>query len=393
MNEYALELGVPARGGYAEVSATNRLVNQCRQRICTLIGGVRPEGVIFTLNTTDAMNLAIYGTVRHALQTRPRGQKIHLITTDLDHNSALRPFNALVAEHDGRITQTRLRIDPATGMVNPSDLAQAIVPETLLFATVHASNVTGVIASVAELGGICRQRGVLFLLDAAQSLGHIPLNVESAQVDLLAMAGHKGLLGPTGTGALYIAPGIEQLMSTVREGGTGMRSELEAMPSDLPDRFEPGSHNTIGIAGLNAALGWLLAKGAGVLRAHELALTERMLAGLAATPQVTVHGPQEPSRRVGVFTLTSPHIAPQEFGRRLEAEFGILSRSGLHCAPALHAMLGTAGTSGGTRLSIGPFTTAAHIDAAVAAVHAIAATPGREFVELSQPQPALVRNG
>ena len=385
MVRYATNLGTSARGAYSEVKQTAAMVEICRQRIARLIGarhGDAASHIIFTLNTTDAMNLAIHGVVRRALRTLPASRRVHLVTSELDHNSALRPFNFLQDAYGDRVTQTRVRLDPATGMLDPADFARAMTDETILVATLHASNVTGAIQPIAEIGAICREKGVLFLLDAAQSLGHVPVDVDAMSVDLLAMPGHKGLLGPTGTGALYIRPGVEAVMDTVREGGTGQRSELEAMPTMLPDRFEPGSHNTIGIIGLSEAVGWILETRLEQLRIHELELIDQILHGLCghdAPPGLKLLGPTRPESRVGVFSFTHEAIDPANFGHLLETRYGILSRSGLHCAPVAHAVMGTAGCGGGTvgsglgatRLSVGPFTTAAEVQIALAAVREI----------------------
>ncbi|MGH7133233.1 MAG: aminotransferase class V-fold PLP-dependent enzyme [Phycisphaerales bacterium] len=386
MADYARTLGVPARGSYPEARETARLIDRCRARINTLINGESPSPtthVVFTLNTTDAMNLAIKGIVHRRLRTTT--SPIHLITSEADHNSALRPFNALVEQHPARITQTRLPIDPATGLVDPDDLRRALTPHTALVAINHASNVTGTIQPAAELGAICRERGVTFLLDAAQSLGHIPVDVRAMHVDLLAFPGHKGLLGPTGTGGLYIRPGIENAMDTLREGGTGFRSELEAMPTHLPDRFEPGSHNAVGIVGLSEGVQWLLDQGPRT-REHELhliRLTLDTLTGDSAPHGLRLLGPTTPEARVGVFSIVHDTLSPTDLGAALERDHNILTRSGLHCAPLAHAALGTREDAnhadpsrhGATRFSYGPFNTEADVQAITTALRAICAQP------------------
>lgn len=387
MAEYAHACGAPARGGSVESRRAAAILATCRERINRLIGGAAPERIAFTLNTTDAMNLAIKGVVLHALTTSSR--PIHLITTELDHNSALRPLNALVELFPGRITQTRLPLDTSSHIIDPDALRRAIRPETLLFVTLHASNVTGAIQPIAEYGRICRERGVLFLLDAAQSLGHIALDAGAAHADLVAFPGHKGLLGPTGTGGLYIAPGVEHRLCTVREGGTGWQSEDEAMPDRLPDRFEPGSHNMIGIAGLNAAAGWLLEQDARLLRAHEASLLRAALApgGALDLPGLRLIGPRDAAHRIGVLTFVHDAFAPLDLARALDAR-GVVSRAGLHCAPLTHGRYGTrgdAGRQGGLRLSFGPFTTQDDLAAAGGALREILGAPtgGRGLVTTS----------
>ena len=191
MQRYAAELGAsPGRGAYYESRESGRLLDQCRERINTLIGGEDPKHVVFTLNCTDSLNIAIKGVVRPG---------DHVITTDLDHNSILRPFNKLVA--DGIATQTRVPVDPVTGLADPEDIRRAIQPNTRLIAVLHGSNVTGTLQDIAAMGRIAREHdGVLFCVDAAQSLGHVPIDVQEIGIDLLAAPGHKGLLGPLGTG-------------------------------------------------------------------------------------------------------------------------------------------------------------------------------------------------
>lgn len=375
MVRYATEVGAPARGAYAEARLAARLVDDARRAVATLVGApLLPDGsarnVIFTLNTSDALNLAIRGAVGGAVGAGP----IHLVTTHIDHNSVLRPFAAL-AERDARVEVTRVRIDPETGLIDLDALEQAIRPETLLVAINHASNVTGAVQDASAIGAIVRARcRGLYLIDAAQSLGHIPFDMRAMDADLVAFPGHKGLLGPTGTGGLVIRPGVERRLATVREGGTGWLSELEAMPEQLPERFEPGSHNTMGIVGLGAGVRWLLERGVDAVARHEAALTERLLGGLARVTGLRVLGDPSPrftlGSRVGVVSFVHPLVSPAAFNHQLEERAGILARSGLHCAPLAHASLGT-GVLGATRLSTGPFTTSEDIDLAIETVEAI----------------------
>lgn len=358
MNHYATELGAsPGRGAYAEARATGDLLTQCRQRINTLINGESADHVVFTLNTSDALNLAIHGLVH------PQAKRRHVVTCHLDHNSVLRPFNTLVER--GIATQTRVECDPLTGRVDPADIRAALTPDTGLVAIVHGSNVTGTLQPIREIGALCREAAVPFLVDAAQTAGHVPIDVQADHIDLLAAPGHKSLLGPLGTGFLYIRPGVENMMRTVREGGTGSVSELDVQPDFMPDRFEPGSHNTPGIVGLNAALGWVLDQTVEKLWAHDRALTETMIDGLhdaASLPGLTLFGPQGVKHRCGVFSLRIDHPDgkfdnPTALAQALEQHYGILTRAGIHCAPLAHQTLGTAHRGGTTRLSFGPFVT------------------------------------
>ncbi|MBI1372558.1 MAG: aminotransferase class V-fold PLP-dependent enzyme [Phycisphaera sp.] len=376
MAQYAAELGAsPGRGSYRESVEAGKLLDRCRQRINTLIGGADPDHVVFTLNCTDALNHAIRGIV-WADASRPR----HLITTDLDHNSILRPFNAL-CRHD-HISQTRVPVDPRTGLVDPDDIRRAITPHTCLIATLHGSNVTGAVQDIAAIGAIARDHDVLYCVDAAQTLGHTPVDVDAMHIDLLAAPGHKGLLGPLGTGFLYIRPGVERHMTTIREGGTGSVSELDTQPDFMPDRFEPGSHNTIGIVGLDAGVGHILAESVDTLHAHEQRLVRLFLDALDAadTPGLHLYGPPTPDHRCGVFSIRiDGYDAPVDLSAALEADFGVLTRSGLHCAPGAHATIGTASLGGTTRLSFGPYLTdddVRHAADAIASLCRLKATAG-----------------
>jgi len=354
INHYAVELGAsPGRGAYEESIESAGLLTQCRRRINELIGGESPDHVIFTLNCSDALNMAIRGIV-WADASRPR----HVITTELDHNSILRPLNAL-CRHD-HITQTRVPVDPVTGLVDPDDIRRAVTPDTCLIATLHGSNVTGTVQPVGEIGAIAREHDIPFCVDAAQSLGHLPVDVDAMQIDLLAAPGHKGLLGPLGTGFLYIRPGIEQRMTTTREGGTGSVSELDVQPEFMPDRFEPGSHNTLGLVGLSEGVAYLLDRGVDALAEHQHQLVETFLDTIAHADAAALHlfGPPTAAHRCGVFSVRIDGFDdPIDLSNALENEFGILTRSGLHCAPGAHALLGTDTRGGTTRLSFGPFLT------------------------------------
>lgn len=354
MTRYATQLGAsPGRGAYAEAKESATLLQRCRERLCRLIAADprRAEQVIFTLNTSDALNLAIRGVV--LARSGPR----HVITTAFDHNSVLRPFNAL-CERDPEVTQTRVACDPSTGLVDPNDIRKAIRPDTCLIAVVHGSNVTGTMQPIDAVGRIAREHGVLFCVDAAQTLGHVPIDVNQTAIDLLAAPGHKGLLGPLGTGVLWIRPGVEQQMTTIREGGTGSVSELDVQPTFLPDRFEPGSHNAIGIVGLSEGVKWILDRGVASLWEHEQRLTRAMLDALGDCEGLTLYGPATSADRCGVFSVRlEGYDDPVALSVALEERHGLLTRSGIHCAPRAHRTLGTDALGGTTRFSVGPFVT------------------------------------
>lgn len=351
INDYATRLGAsPGRGLYAEAREAGRLMQLCRQRINTLINGENPSHVVFTLNTSDALNMAIRGILRPG---------DHAITTALDHNSVLRSYNHLATHHGLKFT--RVACDPQTGLIDPEDIRKAITPATKLIAVNHASNVAGTLQPIIEIGRIARDHGVTYLVDGAQSLGHVPVDVRAANIDLLAFPGHKGLLGPVGTGGLYIRPGIEKIMTTVREGGTGSRSDLDVQPDILPDRFEPGSHNTLGILGLSEGVQYILERGIDDIWAHEQSLCRTMIEALsdrAGMPGLKYFGPQGIKNRMGVFSVRIEGFeSPQALADLLESRYGILTRAGIHCAPWAHETFGTRALGGMTRISFGPFLT------------------------------------
>jgi cysteine desulfurase family protein len=371
MLRYGQDIGAsPGRGGYRETRQGAAVLGECRRLVARLINAGDPNRVVFTLNTSDALNLAIKGVVFHRLRTDPDA-RIHVVTTAMDHNSVLRPLNALAAMLPGMFRWTRVPVD-AEGVVDPADVQAAITPETALVAVVHASNATGVIQPIADIGRLCRRQHVPFLVDAAQSMGHLPVDVQRDSVDLLAFPGHKGLLGPLGTGGLWITPDMEGRLDPLREGGTGSRSERDIQPTDLPDRYEPGSHNTVGIAGLIEGVRFVLERGIDALRAHEVSLIERFVSGLGEISGVRLVGPREADGRVAVFGLVFEGIDPNEAAQRLERDHGLLTRGGLHCAPGAHESMGTTELGGTVRFSFGPFTTAADVERALAGIAQVA---------------------
>jgi cysteine desulfurase family protein len=347
MTRYATQLGASAgRGAYAEAVETGKIITRCRQRLCDLFNGEDLNHFIFTLNCSDSLNMAIKGLVQGA------GGLAHCVCTHIDHNSILRPLNAL---HDaGAIEQTRVPVD-AQGLVDPQDIRRAIRPDTKFIAITHASNVTGTLQPLREIGRIARQRDIPLIVDAAQSAGHVPIDLQADFVDLLAAPGHKGLLGPLGTGVLYIRPGIERRMTTIREGGTGSVSEDDRQPNFMPDRFEPGSHNAIGLAGLSAGVQWVIEQTVEKIYAHELDLIRTFIDGVDTIPHLRYFGPQGVRNRVGVFSVVVGDRAPADLAAALEHEFGILTRPGLHCAPLIHQAMHTCERGGTTRFSFGPF--------------------------------------
>lgn len=361
VDDYQRRLGAPAgRGTYAEAAETERLVGSCRQRIARLVGGGEPRRTIFTHNGTDSLNLVLHGVLRPG---------DHVVTSVCEHNSVLRPLRFL-AEHRG-VETTYVPCD-SSGQVDPDQFRQALRPETRLFALLHGSNVTGAIQPVAEVGRIAAAHGLLYLVDAAQTLGYWPVDLKQIGCHYLAAPGHKGLLGPLGTGLLYVAAGAEEHLQPQRQGGTGTKSDEDVQPGSLPDRYESGNLNALGIVGLEAGLAHLNDADASRETARLAELTRTLLDGLAELPGVTVYGPPAGAPRLPVVSLNVAGFAPQELAALLDAQWSIQSRAGIHCAPRMHAALGTA-PLGTLRLSLGHFTTPAEVAAATAALADIAA--------------------
>ena len=344
------------RSQYAEASEVSRLVEDARQRLANLIGAREANRVIFTFNGTDSLNLSLLGLLRLG---------DHVVTSVVEHNSTLRPLRHL--EEMGTIQVAYVPCDQQ-GLVDPDQFRRAIRPATRLFALVHASNVTGAIQPVDEVAQIVREHGILMLVDAAQSLGHIPLDVQQLPCDLLASSAHKGLLGPLGTGMVYLAPGAEHHVSSFRWGGTGTQSQHDRQPESLPDKYESGNLNVPGLVGLRAALEYLQQRGIPSVRQHEQALTGHLLEALRNLAGVTVHGPADAGRQVGVVSVTVRGYDPQEVAAILDVAAGIQVRSGLHCAPRMHQALGTAPHGGTVRFSFGPFNNPVHVERAIRAI-------------------------
>lgn len=387
MRDYAERLGASAgRGGYSEAMAAGGLLSDCRREVNALINGEDARHIVFTLNCTDALNLAIRGLID---PFNPG----HVVCSALDHNSVLRPIHAMARQWGLQFTV--VPANPGTTQLDPDDVRVAIRPDTRLVVLTHASNVTGAIQPVREISAICREANVPLLVDAAQSLGHLPIDVRADGMDLLAAPGHKGLLGPLGTGVLYVRPGMDRRIRPLREGGTGSRSHEPEQPSDMPDRYEPGSHNVIGIAGLLAGIRWLRQSGIDSVAAHERELTGTFLAAINNIQGLTCHGPLEASERLSVFDVRLEGWEPHELSAALETAYGILSRSGVHCAPLLHKLLGTLDQGGTTRLSFGPFVSIQDVLFAANALAELAAStvpaeavqeacPGAERVDRAQ---------
>ena len=361
VDNYNRQIGAAVgRGAYRAAIEITAVVQRCRKKIADLLGAESPDRIVFTFNGTDSLNLALHGLLRTG---------DHVVTSAIEHNSVLRPLAELHRRLG--IEVTRVGADQA-GMTDPIEFQHALRPNTKLIALIHASNVTGTIQPVADVGQIARDAGVLFLVDAAQTAGHLPIDLADLPIDLLACPGHKGLLGPLGTGVLYVRRGIESQLASLRQGGTGTRSEHEEQPETLPDKYESGNHNAPGLAGLEAAASWLIERGVASIHQQEQALIGQLLEGLAEISGVRLFGPPAQDRRVGVVSLAIDGVDPQDVAAILDQTFGIEARAGLHCAPGAHRAIGSFDSGGTVRLSVGPCTTAAEITSAVEAVRQIA---------------------
>lgn len=345
------------RGSYAGAQDANRLLFETRQSLARLFGVPRSERLVFTKNATESINTALKGYLR-------RGD--HVVISGLEHNAVVRPLRRL---------QQTLAVDwtvvPAsvTGRVNPFDFEAAITSRTRLVCMTHASNVCGTLLPAEEVGAICRRKKVAFLLDASQTAGCVPIDLERLGVDFLCFSGHKALMGPPGTGALAVSQRFD--LDPLMEGGTGSLSDSEEQPDLWPDRFESGTLNLWGLAGWKASVDWVLKQSVEAVRRKELALTDRFLKGVQGIPGVRVVGlPPGSSERIAVVSLAWEGKDPVETAYRLEEGWGIQTRAGLQCAPLAHKSLGTFPT-GTIRFSFGWFNKPEEVDRSVEALKAL----------------------
>jgi cysteine desulfurase/selenocysteine lyase len=352
--------GNVGRAGHRRSIESSRRVSLARERLADLIGAETPDEVIFTKNATEGLNLAILGLA-------PEGGRI--VTTSLEHNSVMRPLRHL--EETGRCTLEVVEADGNSGAIDLDEWGAALRRGGWCLAVAtHASNVTGALLPIEAMAQRAVAADVPIVVDASQSAGHIPLDVAALGASAVAMPGHKGLLGPSGTGVLYLAPGVD--VPPLIRGGTGSQSELETQPDFVPDKYESGTHNAMGIVGLGAAAGYLAEVGVDNVYVRLTELTQRFRDGLARVEGVVVYGPDDPAKSIGIVSLNVEGIPCATVSRFLDDESRIMTRAGLHCSPAAHRSLGTA-PEGTVRFSWGFDTTDEQIDAAVEALRSIAA--------------------
>jgi cysteine desulfurase family protein len=353
------EAANPGRSGHRLSVAAEAQIVQARALLAKLFNAKHAERIIFTLNCTDSLNIAIKGAVKEG---------DHVITTYLEHNSVLRPLNAL--EAIGKISITKVKPNEE-GFIDPAEIKKVIRKNTKLIAITHASNVIGVVEPIREIGRIAREAGVLFLVDAAQTAGVLSIDIEADFIDLLAFPGHKSLYGPPGTGGLFV--GERAKLIPWREGGTGFNSESQIHPETLPFLLEGGTPNSVGIVGLREGVEFILEEGIEKIASHERNLVKKLRESLSQIPGVKLYGTNDVKQSVAPVSFTVEGVEPQEFSLILDQSFHIATRAGLHCAPLMHETLGTA-PQGSVRFSPGYFNTLDEIGKAVQAVKEILAT-------------------
>ena len=346
----------PGRAGHKLAMKAAREIYDTRENIAKLFNVDNPMNIVFTNNATDSLNLAIKGLVKSG---------DHIITTSMEHNSVIRPIKAL---EKNNVENTVVQCDK-DGFLNIEDLRNAIKPNTKLIVTTHASNVCGTLIDIKSIGEMAKENNILYLVDASQTAGVYDIDTKKINVDMIAAPGHKCLLGPQGTGILYIREGLE--LNILKEGGTGSKSEDLFQPNLLPDKYESGTHNTPGIVGLNQGVKFILEEGIENIRKHEEDLCEYMLNRLEEVPNIVIYGPKDSKKRAAVISINIGNMDSGEITFLLDSEYDIATRSGIHCAPLAHKTLGTL-EQGAVRFSLGYFNTKQDIDTAIEALKQIA---------------------
>lgn len=350
--------GNASRGAHEEALLTSRVVYDTRVKLAELFHCARPDHVIFTCNATEALNIALNGIFH-------KGD--HVITTELEHNSVLRPLYRL--EEAGEIELSFVQADKM-GLIRPDGFEALIRGNTKAIVSTHASNLTGNPVDLRAVGKIAHDHGLLLVADASQTAGALPIDMEDMQIDILCTTGHKGLMGPQGTGCLCLRGGVE--IRPFKVGGSGVQSYNRRQPEEMPVRLEAGTLNGHGIFGLSAALDFIRETGLGKIHAHEIRLMRRFLAGLAEIRGVKTYGDFSTDERAAIVALNIGTYDSALVSDELSAEYGIATRPGAHCAPRMHEALGTT-EQGAVRFSFSWYNTEAEVDAALAALRELAA--------------------
>ncbi len=351
----------PGRSGFDKAIEAGNILHDLRRQLTAFFGGdvAVPERLCFSYNATDALNLIIQGALHSG---------DHVVTTNLEHNSVIRPINHLVRDHQVEVTYVPF---DELGFVDPDDIRKAIRPKTRLVMVNHGSNVIGTVQPVAEIGAVCKEYGIIFAIDASQTAGMVPINMCEMNIDVLAFTGHKSLMGSTGIGGLCVRKDIE--LGQSRSGGTGVHSAYPYHLEEYPYRMEFGTPNMVGVASLYAAQEWLAQNG-GVkeIYAHEMTLAKKLVAGFKEIDGVITYCCDNMDNHLATVTANVRGLEAAEVGMMLDVDFNIAVRTGLHCAPLVHEQLGIADSGGGVRFSIGPFNTEQHVDRAIEAMTEIA---------------------
>ena len=358
------------RGGYASAYAAEEAVFNMRQLLCDFFGGEDAKNVVFTKNVTEALNVIIRGLLE-------KGE--HVLVSAMEHNAVMRPLQLLGRELEAgeeapadAISFSRIPCD-SEGNLELEALPRLVQQRTKAVIMTHASNVCGTLLPIDKVGDFCKQRGLLFIVDSAQSAGVFPINMQQLHIDALAFTGHKGLLGPQGIGGFVLREHMVTKLTPLIVGGTGSLSHTEKTPRFMPDKFEAGTLNLPGIMGLAAGVSWLKERGLASIRAHELALTEQLLAGLQGLEQqglLRIFGRKDLKQRTSVVSSAGTQLDIAMLAHKLNVEYGIATRVGLHCAPNAHKTLGTYPT-GTLRFSMGWHNNEADIDAAIKALREV----------------------
>ncbi len=365
MSRFLTEVGAnPGRSGHRLSIAAGRIVEDTREAVADLFSIDDPFRVVFGSNATEALNLALRGLIQPG---------DHVVTSSVEHNSVMRPLRAL--ETQG-VQVTVVSCSPE-GELNPEDLQSGMRPNTRLIILNHASNVCGTILPIRKAGLIAHRHGALLLVDTAATAGLVELDMAADNIDLLAFTGHKALMGPTGTGGLVLGPGLDPAdISPLVSGGTGSRSEQETQPDFLPDRFESGTCNVTGLAGLHAGIRWRQERGLIGQSEQQTVRLQEFIDELSSIAGVHVFGTGDSSRQISTIALNIDGLSPSEAGLMLDREYGVLCRVGLHCSPAAHRTLGTY-PIGTLRFALGPFTTEDDLQQTLAAVRKLATVGGQ----------------
>lgn len=348
----------PGRAGFDAAIETEEFIHTTRKMLTDLFNGDDPNRLTFSYNASDSLNMILQGLARSG---------DHVITTTLEHNSVLRPLHHM--ESEKTIEVTYIPFD-SHGYADPDDFKKAIRKNTRMVVVNHCSNVIGTVQPIAEIGKICRQAGAYFIVDGSQSAGIIPINMEAMGIDVFVFTGHKCLMGPTGIGGSYVMEGVPVRIS--RFGGTGVRSAQKTHLEEFPYRLECGTLNILGVAGIHAGVKWVLEQGIEKLHHHEIMLWDRLRQGVQSIENIITYCAESIENQNPVLSLNIRDLSPDDVGTLLDVDYNIACRTGLQCAPLVHAGLGTDKIHGTVRLSVGPFNTAEHIDTTIEALTEIA---------------------